>query len=290
MRQINREGERSNADDSQDKLLKLIYSTNVGRAILKPFLSPAFSKFAGLLLSTSPSRHIVPGFIRANKLDMSDFPRKKYRSYNDFFTRKIREGARKIEGDENTLISPCDSYVSAYKIDENSTFNIKYTHYSLPALLHSRKLAKRYEGGYALVLRLTVRDYHRYAYAVTGKKSKNYFIPGVLHTVNPIANDYYPIYKENCREFTVIHSPFFGDVTQMEVGALMVGKICNHSQKPEPVIRGTEKGYFEFGGSTIVLLLQKDKVFLRSDLLENTEEGYETQVHLGDLIGVKVPE
>ena len=110
-------------------------------------------------------------------------------------------------------------------------------------------------------------------------------IPGVLHTVNPLANDHYPIYKENSREYTVIHNDIFGDVLTMEVGALMVGKIHNHHEKAQ-VKRGQEKGYFLFGGSTVVMLLEKDRIRLDEDILRNSAEGIETIVKYGEKIGI----
>lgn len=286
MKQIDINGNRSNADNAQDKLLRTLYTSAAGRLLLKPLVQPGISRLAGKFLSTKLSRLFIYPFIRTNKIDMNDFEKTVYSSYNDFFTRKIKSGARTISGGENTLISPCDCYASAYKITENRTFDVKHTEYTVRSLLKSRRLAERFQGGYALILRLTVCDYHRYVYAASGKQSKIYRIPGTLHTVNPIAGDYYPIYKENSREYTVIHSPQFGEVVQMEVGALMVGKIVNHKECCQ-VTRGEEKGYFEFGGSTIILLLEKDAVTLRPDLLQHTAEGYETQLRLGDALGMR---
>lgn len=285
MKQIDRNGIRSDHDNAQDKLLRTLYTSAAGRMLLKPLVHPGVSKLAGKLLSTRLSCLFIRPFIRSNHIDMNDFEKTSYRSYNDFFTRRIRPGARTICGNADTLISPCDCYASAYKITEDQTFDVKHTRYTLRALLRSRKLARRFQGGVALILRLTVSDYHRYSYAVSGTQSKYYRIPGKLHTVNPIAGDFYPIYKENAREYAVIRSPQFGAVVQMEVGALMVGKIVNHKECCA-VTRGEEKGYFEFGGSTIILLLQKDKAAIRGDLLANTAAGYETQIRLGDAIGV----
>ena len=284
MKYIDRNGKKIIDDSRQDKLLHLLYTHAWGRALLKPLVAPGFSGFAGRLLDTRLSTRLVPGFIKNNHIDMSGYQETEYRSFNDFFSRKIKAGARIFSPEETDLISPCDCYASAYRIDPALRVNIKDTTYSAASLLRSKKLAARYAGGTLLVLRLTVGDYHRYHYPVSGIQSKNHFIPGILHTVNPIANDYIPIYKENAREYTVIRSPQFGDVTQMEVGAMLVGKICNHRQSCR-VFRGEEKGYFQYGGSTIVLFLEKDAVMLRPDLMENTRQGYETQLHLGDTLG-----
>lgn len=284
MKYIDLNGNKKHADSSQDKLLKLLYSTRTGRIFLRPLVTPAFSKLAGAMLNTRFSCRLINPFVRSNAIDMSDYEGTSYRSYNDFFTRKIKEGAREISGSSSDLISPCDCYASAYEISEDRILTVKNAKYTVSSLLHSKRLAARFQGGYALILRLTVSDYHRYAYAASGRQSKNYRIPGVFHTVNPIAGEHFPIYKENSREYTVIHSSHLGDIVQMEVGALMVGKIVNHKESCS-VLRGEEKGYFEFGGSTIVLLLEKDSVTLREDLLVNTLSGYETQLRFGNIIG-----
>ena len=269
----------------QDKLLSFLYTNTLGRMLLKPLVQPQVSKLAGRYLSSSHSCRLIPGFIEKNNIDMDIYEEQDYQSFNDFFTRKIKAGYRPIPEDSDVLISPCDCRATVYSIQENTTLSIKNTEYTLRSLLRSPKLAKRFRGGYAYVLRLTVEDYHRYIYAVTGKKSKNYHIDGSFHTVNPIANDYLPIYKENTREYTVIHSREFGDVLQMEVGALLVGKIKNHDGSGF-VTRGEEKGYFEYGGSTIIVLTQKNAATPRSDLLKNTANGYETKVLQGHPLSI----
>ena len=128
-------------------------------------------------------------------------------------------------------------------------------------------------------------DYHRYCYVADGEKSKNVVLPGVFHTVNPAANDALPIYKENAREYTLLKTEKFGTILMMEVGAMMVGKITNHKKGSGPVKKGEEKGYFEFGGSTVIMLLQHGKVRLDYDLIENSENDYETIVRMGERIG-----
>ncbi len=269
----------------QDRLLSFLYTNTFGRILLKPLVQPRISKLAGLYLSSSHSRRLIPGFIERNNIDMTLYPKKDYQSFNDFFTRKIKDGYRPVPEDSDVLISPCDCRALVYPIQENTTLSIKNTEYTLRSLLRSPKLARHFRGGYAYILRLTVEDYHRYIYAATGKKTKNYHIDGTFHTVNPIANDYLPIYKENTREYTIIHSREFGDILQMEVGALLVGKIKNHTESGF-ASRGEEKGYFEYGGSTIILLTRKDAVIPRSDLLKNTANGYETKLLQGHPLSV----
>ena len=282
---IDLQGKKVSNITNQDKLLSFLYTNIFGRMLLKPLIQPQVSKLAGRYLSSAHSKWLISKFIERNEINMDIYEECDYSSFNDFFTRKIKPDCRPVPEDLDVLISPCDCLATVYPIQENTTFSIKNTEYTLRSLLRSPRLAKRFRGGYAYVLRLTVEDYHRYLYSVSGKQSKNYHIDGTFHTVNPIANDYLPIYKENTREYTVIRSKEFGDVLQMEVGALLVGKISNHKQSTV-VTRGEEKGFFEYGGSTIVVLTQQGRVTPRSDLLTNSKNGYETKVLQAHPLGI----
>lgn len=284
MRQKTRDGILTQREDGQDRLLGALYGCALGRLLLKPLTAPAVSRLAGWLLSTGASRCLIRPFIRSNGIDMSEFEDVKYKSYNDFFSRQLRPGARPIDPDPRHLVSPCDSKLTALPITDDTALTLKHTRYALSELLKDETLAARYSGGWALIFRLTVDDYHRYCYPADGVKGENIPIPGKLHTVNPIANDFYPIYKENAREYTVLQNGVFGDMLMMEVGALLVGKIANH-QGAAQVKRGQEKGYFQFGGSTVVLLLPAGRAVIDPDILENSANGIETVVRLGMKIG-----
>ena len=158
---------------------------------------------------------------------MSQYEERSFRSYNDFFMRRIKPEMRPVSMEPTHLIAPCDSRLTVHEITENSRFHIKGTAYTLESLLRDKTLARTYDGGTLLLFRLTVDDYHRYCYVDSGQKSKNHWLPGVFHTVNPAAAAVYPIYKENTRCYSFIESENFGRILQMEVGALMVGKIVN---------------------------------------------------------------
>lgn len=291
-------GNEFNNETSQDKLLKRIYSSPVGRAVIKPLTHDFVSCVLGSILNSRISRVLIRPFIKSNGIDMSSYENGElfsggscfhsrinnryygYTSYNDFFTRKIKNTER-IIGDSE-IISPSDGKVSCYKISDKTEFEIKNSVYSVASILRSRKLAEKFKEGYAVVIRLSVDDYHRYCYCTDGKKSYNRFIRGVLHTVNPAAFESVKVFKENSREYCLIKTDK-DIVVQMEIGALMVGRISNKETYPCTVVKGDEKGYFEFGGSTIVLLLQKGRK-LCYDFLKNTEDGYETIVKQGENI------
>lgn len=287
MNYIDHDGVLYTEQGTQDRLLSVLYTSRWGRCAVKLLAQPPVSELAGKLLDTGVSRFLVGPFIRLNHMDMEPYVRTQpgeFTSYNDFFTREIQKEKRPVDQNANHLIAPCDARVSVYPIDGDRSFTVKHTRYTLRSLLHSRELARRYRGGYAIILRLCVTDYHRYIYPVTGVKSDNYRIPGIFHTVNPIAVERADAFKENTREFTLIRNREFGTILQMEVGALMVGRICNYHQAGE-VRRGEEKGRFEFGGSTVILLIEPGRARIREDLLRNTGDGCETQVWMGEAIG-----
>ena len=284
MKRKTRDGILIDLPDGQDKMLKTLYGCAAGRMLLKPLTKPGLSRLAGWFLSRKISCFLIKPFIRSNNIDMEQFEETEYPSYNEFFSRKIRPGARVIDETPEHLISPCDSKLTVLPIDPERRFTLKHTEYTVASLLKNEELANDYTGGYAMIFRLTVDDYHRYCFFDDADKEEQVRIPGALHTVNPIANDYFPIYKENSREYTVLHTRSFGDAVVMEVGALMVGKIVNHHEKAS-VVRGQEKGYFQFGGSTVVVLLKKDAAVIDEDILKNSADGIETVVRMGEKIG-----
>ena len=285
MKYIDRKGNITIEENSQDKFLRHLYNDLGGRLCLKLMVKPFITRLGGWFLNTRFSARMVPGFVEQNHIDLSVYTKQKFHSYNDFFTRSLKPGQRPVAEDESVLVSPCDGKVTVSRIGSDSCFFIKDTPYTLERLLKNGKLAERYLGGYAVIIRLTVDDYHHYCYVADGEKSPAVKIPGVFHTVNPAANDVYQIYHENTREYCLLKTRQFGTITMMEVGAMMVGKITNSEPGSCQVKKGEEKGYFEFGGSTIVLLLQHGKVRLDADLIENSENGYETIVRMGERIG-----
>jgi len=236
-------------------------------------------------LDSAPSRLLIPHFVRRNGIDLSQYLQRRYTSFNDFFTRQIDPACRPIDQTPESLISPCDSRLSVYPIDETQRFFIKNTEYTVAQLLQNDALAQQLKGGLALVFRLCVDDYHRYCYFDDCSHSGSRAIAGVLHTVRPVAMERRRVLTENSREVTVLHTAHFGTAVQVEVGALLVGRIKNLHPGGR-FVRGAEKGMFEFGGSTVVLLLQPG-VRLREDLWQAMARQEEIRVKQGEVIGFK---
>lgn len=268
-------------------MLRFLYNNICGRVLLKLLTRPFVSKIVGWFMDSRFSSFLINRFIRKTELNMCDFEDKNFRSYNDLFTRQIAAGKRNIDYDPGHLICPCDSKLSVYNINDDALFSIKNSNYTLEDLLDNKSLAGEYAGGYCLIFRLTVDDYHRYCYVDNGTKGENTYIHGELHTVQPIALRKYNIYKRNCREYTIMNTENFGQVVQVEVGAMMIGRIKNHHVY-HAFKRGEEKGVFEFGGSTIVLLFKNDAVTIDADLINNSNNNMETVVKFGEKIGEAV--
>ncbi|MBP0989475.1 MAG: phosphatidylserine decarboxylase [Oscillospiraceae bacterium] len=164
-------------------------------------------------------------------------------------------------------------------------FTVKGADYSLAAFLGCKRLAERFRGGQVLIFRLTPDDYHRYCYPDACEIGKTRCIAGQLHTVNPVSAEHdVKVYHRNTRTVTMLHTAHFGTMLMIEVGAMFVGKIVNHPHGAK-VARGIEKGYFEFGGSTIVIVLEKDAAVIDAQILANSRSGAETIVRYGSGIG-----
>lgn len=268
----------------ESMIVRFFYNTVVGRLLIRIFSLPIFSKLIGVFLNSRLSTYKIKSFIKKNNIDMSLYEEKHYKSFNDFFTRKIKD--IDYSKDKNVFISPCSSKLTIYKINEKEEYKIKNSYYRVKDLLKDNSIYEEYINGYLLVFRLEASDYHRYIYIDDGEKGKNVFIKGILNTVRPIALRNFNIYKENSREYTILHTKNFDDIIEVEVGAILVGKI-NNKHGEYTYSKGEEKGMFEFGGSTICLLVKEDIVDFDEDIINNSLSDIETKVYIGEKIGIK---
>jgi len=263
--------------------LGFLYNTAVGRVILKPLCSRCLSKICGAFLSCRLSKPLIKKFVKNNGINLKDYESDNFSCFNDCFCRKIKPGLRPIDSEKNHFIAPCDGLLSTYKISDDTVLPIKQSCYTIKELLNGDEIYAKYKNGICLVFRLCVDHYHRYCYVDNLKKSKNVFIKGKLHTVRPIALERYPVFVQNCREYTIMNTENFGTVTQIEVGAMLVGKIKNLHEEGE-FSRGEEKGMFLYGGSTIVLLLEKDRISVDQKFFDATANDEEIPVKMGECL------
>ncbi len=265
-----------------EKLLNFLYHTFWGRILLKLIVNRSFSKLNAIYNNSKASISKIKPFIEKYNIQMNDFETKKYQSFNDFFTRYLLTGKRDICSDPERVIAPADSKLSVYHITKSLQISVKNSTYSMNEILRDQDLSREYENGLCLVFRLTVDDYHRYCYIEDGEIVGQKRIKGKLHTVSSISKQY-KVYIENQREYQVINTRNLGRIIQMEVGALLVGRIVNTQSKL--AMRGEEKGYFSYGGSTIIVFIKANQSIIDEDIMKHSQENIETKVKYGEPVG-----
>lgn len=254
--------------------LKFLYGNPFGRVLLRFVSGHLCSNLYAAYNRSRCSRKKIRPFAEKHHMKIGDLAQ--YGSFADFFT---RQEARKISKTKTALISPADSKLLCYPINSRQIVKIKQTQYSI------RDLVGRdfdgFEKGHCLVFRLAVDDYHRYCFVDDGEIAEQKHIKGRLHTVSSFS-DQYRVFAQNDRVVNLLKTKHFGDIIQVEVGAMLVGRINNHDLRVFK--KGEEKGYFDLGGSTIVLLV-KDGIKIDEDVLAHSAQGIETKVSYGEKIG-----
>lgn len=264
--------------------MRFVYETAFGRMLAKGILCrKPISNLYGVLQRSRLTRGKVRRFIRQYDISLEGCTKQEFSSFNDFFTR--RRLPRPDTTAPGVLPAIADSKLTALPIGDDTVFTVKGVPYTPAELLADDALAARYTGGLCLIFRLSPDDYHRYAYPDAGTQEAAVHIPGVLHSVNPIAGSQC-VYRRNSRCRTLLHTAHFGDVVEMEVGALLVGRICNHTESAGASFEKLqEKGYFAYGGSTVILLLEPGRVRMDEDILTYSAQGVESKVRTGERIG-----
>lgn len=272
-----------------EKFLKLLYERPYGKPLLFLVKRKFFSAFYGRLMNTAWSRKMIEPFILEHGISMEESPvkAKEFTSFNDFFRRRLTPSARPFDPTTQVFPSPADSRLLAFEdMDIDQVIQVKGMTYSLKELLRNPVLAENYQKGTVLVFRLNPLDYHRFHFVDEGIPHPAENIKGLYYSVNPMALKSIPrIYLENKRSITRFDSRNFGALLYVEVGATNVGTIIQTHEECRPVKKGSEKGYFEFGGSTVILFIEKDRLVLHEDILMASREGIETRVLCGESIG-----
>jgi phosphatidylserine decarboxylase len=272
--------------------LRWVYGNPIGKLSLEGLVKRAlFSKWYGSRMDAPGSNSRVLPFIRNYKLDAGEFADQpeNYRTFNEFFYRKLKPGARPIAPDPDVAVFPADGrHLGFQNLHEAEGIFVKGAKFNLEKLCGKRDLAQRYERGSVVLSRLCPVDYHRYHFPVSGTPGRPNIINGALYSVSPLAlkqNIHY--LTENRRAYTEIASPDFGKVLMFEVGATCVGSFEYTFTPGVPMQKGSEKGYFKFGGSETITLFEPGRLKLAEDLLENSRIGRELYARMGDILGRK---
>ena len=271
---------------SGEGFLKYLYTTGSGRLTLEALVKrKLFQTIAGAYCSSRWSRSSIEGFAAQYGINLHEavIPQEGFRHFNDFFARRLKPGTRPFDPAPHVLICPADGRVRVETaLDPSLLLQIKGMTYPMDELIGED--ASPWRGGTLFTIRLNPTDYHRYHYPTTGVDLGSRTFPGAYYSVNPMALARIPhLYLKNHRQVTKLATDRFGTVLFIEVGATSVGSIHN-SHGEGPFAKGDEKGWFEFGGSTILLIippLPQGSLKIREDLLRQSELGIETLLRMG---------
>jgi phosphatidylserine decarboxylase len=269
-----------------ERTLRWFYGHPVGWLVFNGLLNNrAFCDWYGRQMDRPKTAARIPGFIAQFGIDMAEAVPAEYASFNAFFTRRLVPGARPFDPDPRALCSAGDGKLLVYpELADDVRLPIKGTACSPAALLAGD--ASAFAGGAALVLRLAPYDYHRFHFPDGGTAQAARQVPGGYHSVNPIALARVPnLFCKNKRDVTLVDTDHFGRVAIIEVAAITIGTIVQ-TYAPGRVERGQEKGYFQYGGSTVVVLFQKGRVRFDADLVADSAAGTEVAVRCGSRIGL----
>ncbi|TIH13399.1 phosphatidylserine decarboxylase [Marinifilum sp. JC120] len=269
--------------------LKWLYHNPLGKLALHGVVKRKFiSQWYGNKMDSPASKNKIPEFVKDLKIDMNEAtrPMEEYDSFNDFFIRQLKPEVRPINRSPETIVSPADGKIIAFeKINGLDSFFVKGQQFSLDKFLQNSMLSKKYEEGTLLIIRLAPVDYHRFHFPAEGNISASSPIKGDYFSVSPYAvKNMLRVYWENKREYSILKTAGAGDILLCEVGATMVGSIIQSYTPDSEVKKGQEKGWFKFGGSTVIMLLEKDKAQIDTDIIKNTKNGFETSIKIGEPI------
>jgi phosphatidylserine decarboxylase len=270
--------------------LKWTYGNPLGRLSLEGFVKRAlFSKWYGSRMDAPGSRPKVAEFIRKYGLKADEFadPPESFKTFNEFFYRKLKPGARPVAASKDVAVFPADGrHLGFQNITDAPGIFVKGAKFTLEKLFGSRELAERFANSAIVLSRLCPVDYHRFHFPVSGTPMAPVQINGPLYSVNPLALRRNINYlTQNKRNYTIIQSPEFGEVAMFEVGATCVGGIEYTFRPGVPVAKGEEKGYFRFGGSETITLFKPGHIRLAADLTEHSADGRELYARVGDEMG-----
>ena len=278
-----------------DAMVKFAYGNPIGRLLGPVIASKMFSQLYGKSQDSPKSAQKVAPFINNFNIDIDQYQKgsfkanpieTSYKSFNEFFIRAFQDGQRTFTQKNNEMAAFAEArYFGHESMSDDLNVPVKGSMLRAVDLIGDPELAKEFIGGPLMIARLCPVDYHRYHYPDSGNTLQSFTVPGDLHSVNPLALKYrHDIFIKNERRVSILETEHFGKLAYIEVGATCVGKIVQSFDESEPFKKGDEKGYFLFGGSTVVLCGVKGAWAPSSDMLENTKAGIETYIQLGDVV------
>ncbi|MGK5594383.1 MAG: archaetidylserine decarboxylase [Parachlamydiaceae bacterium] len=249
-----------------------------------------FSSFVGYWQSRAFTKRKIAPFISHHQIEANEFKDKisDFASFNDFFIRELKKESRPLAQSE--AIIPADGRYWFYpEISSANFFYVKNKKFNLSSLLKNEELAHRYEHGSMIIARLCPSDYHRFHFPCDCVPHTTELLNGWLYSVNPLAlRKNFDILTTNKRTLCCLDTKKFGQVLYLEIGATSVGSIHQTYQPFCPYLKGEEKGYFSFGGSSLILLFEPKSIQFDEDLVQASKEGVEIRCLMGQSMGFPV--
>lgn len=269
--------------------LRFLYMTSSGKVVRSIIKNKWFSSLAGVYADSRISKREIKPFVRKHAINMSEAqkPVGDYTSFNDFFARKLTPAARPINTDALSIISPADGHLLVIENLQHTTkFPVKDLSFNLEKFLGDKQRAESYLGGTLVIFRLAPWDYHRFHFPLSGIAQAPQVIHGKYESVNPIAYaaGIQPL-TENERHIILFKTEHCSTIAIVPVGALCVGRLVETYKPGTMLNKGTEAGYFEFGGSTVVLVFPKNSVHIDENILNNSRASQETSIKMGQRVG-----
>ncbi len=275
-----------------ERWLRWMYGQRSGRFGLAIAAKRAwFSRWYGAKMQDASSAGKIEPFISKYGVDVDSMAQRPstYESFNAFFMRRLKPEARPVAQGLSEAVFPADArHLGFPDLSVVDHVFVKGQRFDIKELVGDGDLAEKYAHGTLLLSRLCPVDYHRFHFPVAGTPSQAEEIDGSLYSVSPIAlRRRLDILWENRRMRTAIETPDWGTVLMIEIGATCVGSIIQNFTSGAPAEKGSEKGVFSFGGSSVITLFEPGRIRLADDLLEHSAQGRELYAHMGDVFGVK---
>ncbi|MEN6671311.1 archaetidylserine decarboxylase [Psychrobacter sp. B38] len=261
------------------------------------------SKVAGrLAASRHPyvKRTFIRSFAKAYNVSLDEYERQSlnaYESFNDFFTRELKEDARPIDTTTNGIVSPADGVISQLgQINDHKVLQAKGRHYDVGQLLADNEEGRYFADGSFATVYLAPSNYHRVHMPFAGTLTKTRYVPGTLFSVNTVTAANVPDLFARNERLVCMFDTQYGKAAVVMVGAMIVagietvatGKIARtegiqeaeHNMSFE---KGDELGRFYLGSTAIIVLPKAAKADW-----ENTMQAT-SFVKMGQLLGVTNP-
>lgn len=251
----------------------ITYATaQILRVLPRTRITRAMGRLADFAWPDRLGQKVVDIYCRAYDVELDECRKASgFASFDEFFTRELREGARTMPTDPNVVISPSDGRVDSLGTLDGRSFVVKGRPYRVDELVGDPEEAKRYDGGKGCVVYLSPRDYHRVHSPVEGKIVAVRSMEGDYYPVNAIGvRHVHNLFVRNRRVAIAIDTPAFGRVTVVMVAAMVVGRITvsgiderdvpfgTHTfDPPRSVTRGDEVGIFRLGSTAVVFFEPK---------------------------------